>query len=413
MTRAILEYASGGSRNTATTAKFQVWLDYTANQGSIHIDAIYGYRPGQYNDWYHDLPVGNATIQIGNNTPVTVYVTHGNRTVHDHPPDPGGVVGYGFSSIGYKWVLDGSYDIPGSGTDTIKLTVNVGRPGSSGNYFIGAVFTATVTVPPAHTVTPPNIEIGVSSSNVNNVGVSYSSSTLVDLSSYSFTFRLYSDAGRTQQVWSFSGSNITGFPYNWNSAVPGTTYYWSFDCSGVDSVTGETTYMPQKTGSVTTVSPWVNDETFTFTASPLANGHWTPRTVVSYSISNHASSDHAAGLSFVGFQIQTALNGLQNDTKDHEISGYSGTISLTDTTKLLREAKPRDLVYIKCRVICQDNAGRRYYSGWFGILTAQYIYNWYHIYLTTPTINNALRVNSRIQFSGQNQEKYWNKGGLS
>ena len=167
--------------------------------------------------------------------------------------------------------------------------------------------------------------------------------------------------------------------------------------------------MGTKTGSVATQSPWIAAETMTWSASPTYNNHWTPRTVVSYSLTSSAASDSADGLTFKNYEIQTALNGLNSNTKSHRVTATSGTISLTDTGKLKREVKPRDLLYIKCRVCCVDNAGREYFSDWFGMLTAQHIYNKFHVYLSNPNGNN-LRINSKVAFSGSNKENYWNKG---
>lgn len=256
----------------------------------------------------------------------------------------------------------------------------------------------------------PDINISVNSNNVNNLTITLNNYILDDLSSYNYTFRVYDNAARTNQVWSKTGTNINDFPFSWNGAVPGTTYYWSLDLNGVNNRTGETLYMSTKTGTVSSQTPWVNQETFTYTASPLYNGHWTPRTKVNYTISESASNDSADGLSFSHYEIQTALNGLNSNTKSHNVTGRTGTISLVDTGKFVRAVKPRDLAYIKVRVVCKDNAGREYYSGWFGITTAQYIYNKFHVYLSNSAVNNGLRINSKVMFTNKNVENYWNIG---
>lgn len=292
--------------------------------------------------------------------------------------------------------------------------------GINGNYWSpsspAAHFVFTVSgFEPAYTPTNPDLSVSFTSNNVNNIHVAYGSSKLVDIRSYTWTVRFYTNSSRTNQVYSKSGNNINQFPFDWDGAVPGTTYYWKLEVSAVNSVTGGTLTMGAKTGSIKTMNPTINTEEFTYTASPLYNNHWTPRTIISYSFTESTSSDWAKGLSLVGYDIQTALNDINGNTKTHRVTTRSGTISLTDTTKLLRAAKPRDLFYLKVRVVCVDNAGREYYSNWFGILTAQYIYNYYHIYLDNGngTIKNQLRVNSRIMFSNQTVEKYYNKGEVS
>lgn len=262
----------------------------------------------------------------------------------------------------------------------------------------------------AYTPVAPNLNISVSAPNITTVTISRTGQTITDLSSYTYTFRLYSDSGRSHQVWSKTGSNINDFPFSWTGADPDTTYYWSLNFSGVNSHTGGTLSMSQKTGSVRTPRPQINTESFNFTASPLYNGHWTPRTVVSYSFSSSTSGDYSSGLTFVGYDIETALNGLNSNTKRIRTTSTSGTISLTDLTKLVRAVKPRDLFYLKVRVVCRASNGREYYSDWFGITTAQYIYNWYHLYVCRPGGSDELRINSRVQFSGNGTEKYWNKG---
>lgn len=272
---------------------------------------------------------------------------------------------------------------------------------------------STQTYPTDYVPVNPDISINVGSNNVNNVNVSLNSSILTDLSSYSYTFDLYSDAGRTNRVWTYTGSNINNFPLNWNSAAPGTNYYWKLNCSGTNSHTGGTVSMPEKTGTVTTQVPWVSEETLTWSASPLYNNHWTPRTVITYSISNHGTNEHSVGLSFYCFEIQTAINGLTSNTKTFRITNNDSstqTLALNDTNKVLREVKPRDLFYMKVRVVCRDNANREYFSNWFGITTAQYIYNKFHVYLSRPSTNEQLRVNSKAQFNGRTNENYWNKG---
>lgn len=256
----------------------------------------------------------------------------------------------------------------------------------------------------------PDISINTQSLNVNNIRASLNSYVLTDLSSYSFRFDIYSDSGRTNLVHTYTGSDIGNFPLDWNGATPGTTYYWKLNVSGVNSRTGGTVSMAEKTGTVNTQTPWINTESMTWTAAPLYNNHWTPRTVITYSLTESIAVDSADGLTFKNYEIQTALNGLNNNTKSHRVTARNGTISLTDTSKWLRECKPRDLAYIKVRVCCTDNAGREYFSNWFGITTAQYIYNKFHVYISRPSTAEQLRVNSRAQFNGNNTEKYWNKG---
>lgn len=259
----------------------------------------------------------------------------------------------------------------------------------------------------------PDMNISFGSDGVNDIKVVLNSSITTDLSSYTYSIKIYSDAGRTNLVKEFKASDLNGFPLHWNGATPGTTYYWTADLSGTNSKTGGAVSMPQKTGSMTTMKPTVATESFSFTATPLYNGHWTPRTKILFNISNHSNSDHSAGLTFKNFQIITALNGLNRDEKEYRTSvndGSQQTLVLTDTSKVKRAVKPRDLFYMKIRVCCVDNAGREYFSDTFGILTPQYIYNWFHMYLTRPSINEQLRVNNKIAFSGKTSENYINKG---
>lgn len=261
----------------------------------------------------------------------------------------------------------------------------------------------------------PDLNVSFGSDNVNDIKVVLNSSTTTDLSSYTYTINIYSDPGRTQLVKQFHASNLNGFPLHWNGAIPGTTYYWSVDMSGTNSKTGGTVSMPQKTGSMTTMKPTIAKETFTLvSASPLFNGHWTPRTIVKFKISDHGASDHSAGLTFKDFQVVTALNGLNKNEKEYRITTNNAntehTLVLTDTSKLKRVVKPRDLFYLKIRTCCVDNAGREYFSDTIGILTPQYIYNWFHVYLAQPSKSEQLRVNSKIAFSGKTTENYWNKG---
>lgn len=311
------------------------------------------------------------------------------------------------------WSQEIAVSITATGTScnlTIGVNGNYWNPGGPAKNF---VYTASG-FEPAYTPVNPDMSISLTSSNVNNIHVALGGSKLVDIRSYTWTVRFYSDSRRTNQVFSKSGNNMNQLPFDWNGAIPGTTYYWRLDLSAVNSVTGGTLNMGAKTGSVKTMNPTINTESFTYTASPKYNNHWTPRTIISYSFTESTSSDWAKGLSLVGYDIQTALNDINGNTKTHRVTTRSGTIALTDLTKLKRAAKPRDLFYLKVRVVCVDNAGREYYSNWFGILTAQYIYNYYHIYLDNGSnIRNQLRVNTRIMFSNQNTEKYYNKGEVS
>lgn len=260
----------------------------------------------------------------------------------------------------------------------------------------------------------PDLNVSFGSDNVNDIKVVLNSSVTTDLSSYTYTINIYSDSGRTQLVKQFHASNLNGFPLHWNGAVPGTTYYWSIDMSGTNSKTGGTVSMPQKTGTMTTMKPDIAKEAFTLvSASPLFNGHWTPRTVITFNITGHGTTEHATGLTFKDFQIITALNGLYSNEKEYRSTvnnGANQTLVLTDTSKVSRAVKPRDLFYLKIRVCCVDNAGREYFSDTFGILTPQYIYNWYHVYLAQPSSSEQLRVNSKVAFAGKTSENYWNKG---
>lgn len=261
----------------------------------------------------------------------------------------------------------------------------------------------------------PDLNVSFGSDNVNDIKVDYISSVTTDLSSFTYTINIYSDPGRTQLVKQFHASNLNGFPLHWNGAIPGTTYYWSIDMSGVNNRTGGTVSMPTKTGTMTTMKPTIAKEAFTLvSASPLFNGHWTPRTIVKFKITDHGANDHSAGLTFKNFQVITALNGLNKNEKEYRISTNNSntehTLVLTDTSKLIRAVKPRDLFYLKIRTCCIDNAGREYFSDTIGILTPQYIYNWFHVYLAQPSKSEQLRVNSKIAFGGKTSENYWNKG---
>lgn len=261
----------------------------------------------------------------------------------------------------------------------------------------------------------PDLNVSFGSDNVNDIKVDYISSITTDLSSFTYTINIYSDPGRTQLVKQFHANNLNGFPLHWNGAIPGTTYYWSIDMSGVNNRTGGTVSMPTKTGTMTTMKPTIAKEAFTLvSASPLFNGHWTPRTIVKFKITDHGANDHSAGLTFKNFQVITALNGLNKNEKEYRISTNNSntehTLVLTDTSKLIRAVKPRDLFYLKIRTCCIDNAGREYFSDTIGVLTPQYIYNWFHVYLAQPSKSEQLRVNSKIAFSGKTSENYWNKG---
>lgn len=269
----------------------------------------------------------------------------------------------------------------------------------------------TVTIGGLYTPPIPNLDISFSSPDVNTLVVNKTSSKTTDLRDYRYTIRLYTNSARTQLAKTLTGTSLNDFPITWSGGVPGTTYYYTLDFSGTNSVKGVTVSMSQKSGTTSTMRPSVNPTSFSWSASPLFNNHWTPRTVVSYTIGASSDNDSSPGLRFKDFEIQTAINSLASNTKSHRVTALTGTMTLVDLTKWLRECKPRDLVYIKVRVCHIDNANREYFSDWFGMTNAgQYIYNKFHVYLARPSVNEALRVNSRAQFSGVNNEKYWNKG---
>lgn len=270
---------------------------------------------------------------------------------------------------------------------------------------------STISVGGLYTPPIPNLDIGFESPSVNKLIVKKTGSKTTDLRSYRYTINFYTDSGRTKLAKTMTGTNLNDFPITWNEAIPGTTYYYKLDFNGVNSVKGSTVSMSTKYGTTTTMRPYVNKTTFEYSASPLFNNHWTPRTQVSYTIGPSSDSESAEGLTFKEFEIQTAINSLTSNTKSHRVSQLTGTMTLVDLSKWLRECKPRDLVYIKVRVCHQDNAGREYFSDWFGMTDkGQFIYNKFHVYLTTYNENEELRINSRSQFSGNSEEKYWNKG---
>lgn len=272
--------------------------------------------------------------------------------------------------------------------------------------------TYNIKFPPGYVPLNPDISIAVSSNTVNNVTAEYTSSDFTDQVSYSYNYRLFSDSGRTNQVFTYTGTDINQFPIIWNQATPGTTYYWQLDCRSTD-IQGNDRYMPTKYGSVRTMNAFVNIKNFTYTASPTPNGHFTPRTVISYTISNTGANDMSQGLNFYTFEFETSLNALNANVKSFRNSSYTGTVSLVDLNKMLREAKPRDLFYMKVRVVARDSLSREYFSNWFGITTGQAIYNWFQLYLTRNTTAEQLRINSRFQNAGTSNEKYWNKGQVT
>lgn len=380
--------------------------DYGSNPYSLIISKI-----NVTAKWKHDVNGGLGKVTTG----------YGSGTLTIYSYGPSGSL-YSSKSISITlsgdtstYLTKGTYCIlkgSRSGSFQLKLHPDGGRLRGylkCGGVDYGMIYASSY-YPSDYVPVNPDISINVNSNNINNMTVSLNSSLLTDLSSYSYTFNVFTDASRTQLAWTKTGTSINDFPFAWNSAVPGTTYYWSLDVSGTNSRTGGTVYMPTKTGSISTQTPWINTETFNYTASPLFNGHWTPRTQINYQISESTPGDYIEGLTFVAYEIQTAINGLNSNTKSHRVTSTTGTISLTDTSKLVRAVKPRDLLYVKVRVVCKDPYGREYYSNWFGITTAQYIYNKFHVYISNPSINNQLRINSRLMFSNKQSENYWNIG---
>lgn len=297
-----------------------------------------------------------------------------------------------------------------SGTYNLPLSPDGGRLRAYlrvGTIDYGMIYSSG-TYPVDYVPTNIDLNISVNSNGINNITASLNSYVITDLASYNFIFSVYTDAMRTKLAWTKTGTNINEFALIWDDAVPNTTYYWSLEATGINSRTGANLTMATKSGVVNTQTPYINGETFTYQAVNLDNGHWTPRTQVDYSISD--TGDATAGLYFAGYEMETSINGLSNNTKSTRFTSMIGTIRLDDITKFYRLPKPRDLVYIKVRTVYFDKAGREFYSNWFGILIGQPIYNKFHIYLTNPNVENELRVNSRLNFENQNDEKYVNIG---